>query len=351
MSSNSSQSSSRAFLGHPIGLFVLFFTEMWERFSFYGMRSIFALFLIAKVKEGGWGWSDHNASLLAGLYGAMVYLMCIPSGAFSDRYIGVRVATMWGAVIQCAGHFLLGMHSKIAFAMGIYLLSIGTGLLKTNISSLVGTLYKSGDARRDVGFSIFYTGINIGAFTAPLVIGGIQKIYGFHTGFTSAGVGMFFSILIFVLGQRYIKNVNEREQVYGGGAWMVVPFTCFMGMAIIYLIGSYGSLGFAHINLIGRFIMLAIVASIVLSMAYIIKYAVKTKEEGDHMKALVFVFIGLFVQCIVFEQAAGFFTVYTERFISRRIWLFSLFGVKEVNTAFFQSLNPIFVVLLWLATK
>ncbi len=214
MSENLSQNTSnKDLLGQPKGLSYLFFAEMFERFSFYGMRAILVLFLIAKVKDGGWGWTGTSAAKLAGMYGFMVYIMCIPGGIISDRYLGMRSATMWGALIQCLGHFSLAFNDKITFSIGIFLLAVGTGLLKTNISSMVGTLYMDGDKRRDVGFSIFYTGINLGALISPLVVGIIAKNMGYHAGFTSAGVGMFFSILILFIGNKYFRNTDLKAKI------------------------------------------------------------------------------------------------------------------------------------------
>ena len=343
------KTSNASFLGQPKGLFYLSLTEMFERFSFYGMRAILALFLIAKVKEGGWGWSDQAAGQLAGLYGFMVYIMCIPGGIISDRYLGMRKATMWGAIIQCAGHFSLAFKDTSAFAIGIFFLAIGTGLLKTNISSIVGTLYKEGDSRRDIGFSIFYTGINLGGLLAPLVVGTVARAKGFHTGFMTAGIGMFFSMFVFLLGTRYFKSADSKKKKGARYAELLVPALCIAGALLIYVITNYTSIGFEHVKGGARMIVTVIALSIVATLGYITRNMLKTNEERDRMKALMFILIALFLQCMVFEQAAGFYTLYTERFVSRKLWLASLVGWKELPTSFYQMLNPLFVVMFgWL---
>lgn len=347
MSQEPSQSSqlNNTFLGHPKGLYVLFVTEMWERFSFYGMRAILALFLIAKVKEGGWGWSDQAAGQLAGMYGFMVYVMCIPGGIISDRYLGMRKATMWGAVLQCIGHFSLAFQDKAAFSIGIFLLSVGTGLLKTNISSIVGALYKEGDARRDVGFSIFYTGINLGGLVSPLVVGAVARAWGYHAGFTSAGVGMFLSMFVFLIGIRYLPNADLQNKKVSRLAEFAVPLLSMMGALAIFLLSRYTSIGFEDVKGGVRLIVTVITLSIMATIGYISTVLIKTQEERDRMKALMFIFIALFLQCMIFEQAAGFYTLYTERFISRKLWLASLFGWEELPSSFYQILNPLFVVI------
>ena len=159
------------FFGHPAGLSTLFFTEMWERFSFYGMRAILLLFMTTAVAQGGLGWDTAKAGPIYGLYAAMVYLTALPGGWIADRLIGQRRAVLYGGIIIALGHLSLTFHSMTTFFLVLFLIVIGTGLLKPNISTMVGSLYTTEDQRRDSGFSIFYMGINIGAFTAPLIVG------------------------------------------------------------------------------------------------------------------------------------------------------------------------------------
>src|SRR4051812_42896542 len=193
------------FFGHPRGLSTLFFTEMWERFSFYGMRAILLLFMTASVAQGGLGWNAAKAGPIYGLYASMVYLTALPGGWIADRLIGQRRSVLVGGILIALGHVSLTFHLLPAFFLGLFLIVCGTGLLKPNISTMVGGLYGPEDARRDAGFSVFYMGINLGAFSAPLVCGFLAQSVQFraflqghgldpkscwHWGFGAAAVGM-----------------------------------------------------------------------------------------------------------------------------------------------------------------
>ncbi len=195
--------------GHPKGLVVLFFTEMWERFSFYGMKAIFVLYLVSEVHNGGQGWSNDDALELFGLYGMMVYVMGIPGGWIADKLIGQKKAVMLGGALLVAGHSVLAITAMWAFYFGLVLLVCGVGLLKPNISSLVGALYAKGDARRDAGFTIFYIGINVGAFLAAIIVGYLGEKVGWHYGFGAAGIGMAFGQLVFWKGQKYLVEAAD----------------------------------------------------------------------------------------------------------------------------------------------
>jgi len=205
------QKNTSTLLGHPKGLFILFLTEMWERFSFYGMRALLVLFLIDRV-NGGFGWSDAAASKLAGFNVMMVYLLGIPGGIVADRYIGQKAAVLWGGILQCIGHFLLAVSSQYSFFTGLGFIAVGTGLLKPNISTMVGGLYAEGDVKRDSGFTIFFMGINIGAALAGIIVGFIGEVYGWHYGFGLAGIGMLLGMIIFVAGQKYLVDVAPHPK-------------------------------------------------------------------------------------------------------------------------------------------
>ncbi len=200
--------SDRAFFGHPRGLSTLFFTEMWERFSYYGMRALLILFMTAAPAAGGLGFDTATAGAVYGLYTSMVYMVTLPGGWIADRLIGQRRAVLYGAIIIASGHFSMAFPSLTTFYLGLVLIVIGTGLLKGNISVLVGQLYPPGDNRRDAGFSIYYMGINTGAFLAPLICGFLGQRVNWHLGFAAAGVGMVFGIIQYVLGARHLGNVG-----------------------------------------------------------------------------------------------------------------------------------------------
>src|SRR5687768_5553250 len=197
-----------SFFGHPRGLSTLFFTEMWERFSYYGMRALLILFMTAPLAAGGLAFDTATAGAIYGLYTSMVYMTTLPGGWIADRLIGQRRAVLYGGIIIAAGHFCMAFSALSTFYLGLFLIVIGTGLLKGNVSVIVGQLYAKDDIRRDAGFSIFYMGINLGAFIAPLVCGYLGQRVSWHTGFAAAGVGMTLGVIQYVLGGRHLGDAG-----------------------------------------------------------------------------------------------------------------------------------------------
>src|SRR5688572_18572426 len=198
----------RAFFGHPRGLSTLFFTEMWERFSYYGMRALLILFMTAPVAAGGLAFDTATAGAVYGLYTSMVYMSTLPGGWVADRLIGQRRAVLYGGILIASGHFSMAFPSLATFYLGLFLIVIGTGLLKGNVSVIVGQLYGPRDARRDAGFSIFYMGINLGAFIAPLICGYLGQRVSWHAGFAAAGFGMVIGVVQYVFGGRYLGEAG-----------------------------------------------------------------------------------------------------------------------------------------------
>jgi proton-dependent oligopeptide transporter, POT family len=197
--------------GHPRGLVTLFFTEMWERFSYYGMRALLTLYMVGSVMQPGLGFPDAKATHIYGLYTMMVYLMGVPGGWIADRFLGHYRAVLIGGIIIAAGHFTMAISGIPFFYTGLVLIVLGTGLLKPNVSTIVGTLYTRDDPRRDAGFSIFYMGINLGAFIAPLVTGWLGQKINWHIGFAAAGVGMVLGLIQYVYGRKYLVAASEGE--------------------------------------------------------------------------------------------------------------------------------------------
>lgn len=196
--------------GHPKGLPLLFFTEMWERFSFYGMRALLVFYMTATLVEGGLNWSKETAGTIRGWYGGLAYLTPIIGGYLADRFLGTHRCLIIGGIIIALGHFTLMIETVPAFFTGLLLVIIGTGFFKSNVSTMVGQLYKPGDPRRDTGFTIFYMGINIGAFLAPLVCGWLRVKYGWNYGFGAAGVGMVLGLIVYVWGRKkYLTGIGE----------------------------------------------------------------------------------------------------------------------------------------------
>jgi proton-dependent oligopeptide transporter, POT family len=211
--------------GHPRGLSTLFFTELWERFSYYGMRAILVLYMVAPVGQGGLGFDTKHAASIYGTYTMSVYLTALPGGLLADRLLGARLAVLLGGIVIACGHFSMVFHSMTFFYLGMVLIAVGTGLLKPNISAMVGNLYTENDPRRDSGFSIFYMGINIGAVLAPLAVGYLaqgQSFKGFlaragfdpysswHWGFGLAGIGMCLGLIIFLLNHKRLEHASRK---------------------------------------------------------------------------------------------------------------------------------------------
>ena len=197
--------------GHPKGLFVLFFTEMWERFSYYGMRAILVLYLVTQTTgdNPGLGWTSGEALALYGWYTMLVYVASIPGGWIADRLIGQKKSVLIGGLTLCLGHSILAVEQMWAFYSGLGLIIAGVGLLKPNISTMVGGLYEQGDIRRDKGFTIFYIGINIGAFLSSLIVGYVGEVHGWHFGFGLAGIGMLLGQLVYMAGQKHLIHVGN----------------------------------------------------------------------------------------------------------------------------------------------
>ena len=204
--------AQKELLGHPVGLFTCFFTEMWERFSYYGMRALLILYMVGSTQKPGLGFSTAKSAQIYGLYTMLVYLMGVPGGFVADKFLGHRRAVFVGGVIIAAGHFSMAFPSLASFYLGLGLIIIGTGLLKPNVSTIVGTLYTRDDPRRDSAFSIFYMGINLGAFISPLVCGYLGQKIDWHAGFAAAGFGMVLGLIQYAAGRKHLEPVSEAKE-------------------------------------------------------------------------------------------------------------------------------------------
>ncbi len=277
--------------GHPKGLSILFFTEMWERFSFYGMRAILVLFLTKQTlgDNPGLGWTSSEALGLYGWYTMMVYFMGIPGGIIADKWLGQKKTVFLGGLLIAAGQLTLIAESMVMFYSGLALIVTGVGLLKPNISTMVGQLYKQGDPRRDAGFTIFYIGINIGAAIAPLLIGYIGEVYGWHLGFGLAGIGMLLGQAVYMWGQKFLTDVGNH-----------IP--------VVKVDGEKSSKPL-------------------------------TKIEKDRIIVLLISFAIVMVFWAAYEQAGGLMNIYTNDKIDRM-----LFG-WEIPASLFQSVPAFFVII------
>ncbi|CAL2059023.1 peptide MFS transporter [Tenacibaculum sp. 190524A05c] len=290
----------RELFGHPVGLYVLFFVEMWERFSYYGMRAILTLFLAAPILIGdpqsGYGWTNAETLSFYGTYTMMVYLMSIPGGWIADKFIGQKKAVMLGGVLLCLGHGILAIDAQWAFFTGLVLIVIGVGFLKPNISTMVGGLYKQGDDRRDFGFYIFYLGINLGAFLGALIVGAVAAKWGWHYGFGLAGIGMAIGQLVYMYGLKYLEGVGEflGKKDSPDKELMKKPLTAV---------------------------------------------------EKDRMLVMFLSFLIIIVFWGAFEQAGGLMSLYTEQKTDRLLSFSLPFVGNEIPAAVFQSINAFFIIV------
>ena len=295
-----SDATDRGFFGHPRGLSTLFFTEMWERFSYYGMRAFLILYMVAPVAAGGLGFSDAHAASVYGTYTGSVWAAAIFGGLIADRLLGQYRTVLVGGIIIAAGHFTLAFKSLPSFYAGLGLIVLGTGCLKPNVSTLVGSLYAQGDKRRDAGFSIFYMGINLGATLGPLIAGYLAQNVNWHIGFASAGVGMAFGVAQYVLGRERLRHgiarlgpANERQ---GAGRERAGEFER--------------------------------------------RSSSISTDEWKRIFAIVFFFAAAVVFWGAYEQAGSTLNLFADRYTRLEVFGF------HFPSSWFQSVQPIFVILL-----
>ncbi|SEA61715.1 proton-dependent oligopeptide transporter, POT family [Flavobacterium gillisiae] len=334
--------------GHPIGLFILFFTEMWERFSYYGMRALLVLYMtvetVGDARGPGLGWTRQEALALYGWYTMLVYVMSIPGGMIADKLLGQKKAVLLGAVILCIGHGVLVFTDTWAFYTGLGLVILGVGLLKPNISTMVGGLYAQGDIRRDKGFSIFYIGINTGSLLATMVIGFVVAQYGWHAGFGLAGIAMVLGLVVYLWGQKYLTHVGNLEiqekntvdeSSYGALFQNLLTskkqLTFTIILAVVSLFGWY-SLGWGFGLL---FIFLTVIAALMM----MIYKELDSQQDKDRFLVLLLSFIMVIIFWGAYEQAGGLMNLYADSKTDRM-----LLGM-EVPTVMFQSLNAGFIII------
>lgn len=349
----------RAFFGHPAGLLTLFSTEMWERFSYYGMRALLTLFMTAATVEGGLGFDKPKAGVIYALYTSLAYFAGIVGGWLADNMIGQRRATFYGGVIIMLGHICLAFHSTALFFSGLGLVIVGTGLLKPNISTMVGLLYDKHDERRDSGFALYYMGVNLGSFLGQTVCGflaqhpwfkaNVLAPYGFtptdswHWGFAAAAVGMFFGLIVFVwkgnlLGSAGLHanppaNAAEARRRYrivlGGIAVLAV------GALLFWLFGRDVSpqalnIGFGAILL----------AATVLSFARILYFSDLDLAERRRIYVVFILFVVSVVFWMAFEQAGGSLNLFADEKSQLEV------GGFAIPSSWYQNVNPFGIIIL-----
>jgi len=334
----------RSFFGHPRGLSTLFFTEMWERFSYYGIRPLLVLFMTAALFDGGFGFDRETASAIVGIYAACVYLASLPGGWIADRWLGLRRAIWYGGILIALGHLSIALSAVFAqhtFFLGLILIVAGTGLLKPNISAIVGDLYPEGGARRDAGFSIFYMGINIGALVAPLITGYLGERVGWHWGFGAAGVGMVIGLITFRMrGPDTLGDIGLQPSVSPDEQRKVKQYV-MIGVALIAAVVAMAMFGVFTINAPAvaarmRDVMLAMA---LLYFFYLFFLAGLTGDEKKRVAVIVVLFIFATIFWAAFEQAPTSLNLFARDFTDR-----TLFG-WEVPTLWLQAVNSLFVII------
>jgi POT family proton-dependent oligopeptide transporter len=349
-----------AFFGHPRGLSTLFFTEMWERFAYYGMRAILILFMTASLDIGGLGFEVAKAGAVYGTYVALVYMLSLPGGWVADKILGLRRAVLYGGILIMLGQLCLAVPGASLFYPGLAFIVLGTGLLKPNVSAIVGDLYTKEDHRRDAGFSIFYMGINLGAFIAPLIVGGLAQSPWFrgvleawglrpenswHWGFGVGAIGMFCGLVQFVLGWRHLGDAGVHPSVVPSSeAGLAARRHFWMGLgSLIGLIGLVAILvrngSVSVVTVTNAFSWLYAVV-VVVFFVVLFTLGEWTREERKRLIVIVVLFAGAAIFWSAFEQAASTLNLFAQN--NTRNTVFSL----NFPASWFQSVNALMIIAL-----
>jgi POT family proton-dependent oligopeptide transporter len=346
--------TDRRFFGQPRGLATLFFTEMWERFSYYGLRPLLILFMSAALMEGGFGFDRGQASAIVGIYAASVYLASLPGGWVADRLLGLRRAIMVGAVLITSGHLSIGLSGlagpalgKTFFFLGLILIVLGTGLLKPNISAIVGDLYPEGGARRDAGFSIFYMGINTGAFVGQLVTGWLGETVGWHYGFGAAGVGMFLGLIVFwltagkTLGPIGLDITRHPDPQVQARQERTTKLGVFVGLGALALVFALANMGVVTLDaqVIGGYMTFVLVGLAFGFFIYVFAVGGITTDEKKRIAVIFVLFIFASIFWGAFEQAPTSLNLFARDFTDRQL------GGFEIPATWFQSVNSFFIIV------
>jgi proton-dependent oligopeptide transporter, POT family len=340
-----------AFFGHPRGLSTLFFTEMWERFSYYGMRALLILFMTAAIADGGLGFDVAKAGAIYALYTSLVYVVGLPGGWIADRILGQRRSVLYGGIIIAAGHFSMAVPQLLTFYLGLGLIVVGTGLLKPNISVMVGQLYGAADVRRDAGFSIFYMGINIGAFVSPLVCGFLGEKVDWHLGFAAAGIGMTLGLLQYVLGGRYLgtagsaPSTTATEQAEAKSLLLraLLGVGAVIGvLAVLALTGAIQLTEERISNAYGVLLFLTVLGF----FGWLFTRPYWDEAERKRLYVIAVLFVAAAVFWSFFEQAGSSLNLFAADLTNRSLPDWIPFVQGEFPASWFQSLNPLFIIAL-----
>lgn len=337
-------------LGHPRGLATLFFTEMWERFSYYGMRAILVLAMVAGVtgENPGLAISKETALAIYGLYTSAVYLSALPGGWIADRLIGQRNAVFWGGVVIASGHFCMALNTTPTFFIGLILIALGTGLLKPNVSVMVGELYATSEsARKDAGYSMFYMGINVGAFLGKIICGYLGEKIGWHVGFGAAGLFMVAGLIQYKLTDRHLGDIGLRAVTTGDTArdtrtrqrgWVGVAI--FAAAIIGVVAATLGGLLIINAVSLAKGAGVFIVLLAAGFFAYVLLLGGLTPLEKKRVGVIVVLFIGAAMFWSGFEQAGSSFSLFAKEHTDRVVlgW--------EIPASWIQAVNPLLIIIL-----
>jgi POT family proton-dependent oligopeptide transporter len=345
-------SDDRGFFGHPWGLSTLFFTEMWERFSYYGMRALLTLYMTSKVIEGGLGFDERYASAIYATYVSSVWYLPLVGGWLADKFLGARRAVLIGGIVIACGHYSMAIDTLPTFYAALILIALGTGLLKPNISTMVGQLYAPDDKRRDAGFSIFYMGINLGAFISPFVTGflaqsdsfkgvitkmGLNPAHSWHWGFAAAGIGMTFGVIQYVLGGKRLHDAGLRPEKTvtakaSGGFDAITIILSIVGALIGAFFGYRYDAGWISVPFWTV-------------CGYFIGYLGGTTRllKGEELRRVLVIFILVIFSVIfwmTYEQAGSSMTLFADRLTRNAVFGWSF------PSSWWQSVPAIFVIVL-----
>jgi proton-dependent oligopeptide transporter, POT family len=331
----------KTFFGHPYGLSSLFFTEMWERFSYYGMRALLLLYMVSAVEEGGLGFDEKTSGAIYGLYTMMVYLLALPGGWIADNVLGLRRSVFYGGCIISLGHFLLLLTFKESFFLGLFFIVVGTGMLKPNISSLVGELYQNDEnARRDAGYSIFFMGINIGAFLAPFITGYIGEKIDWHYGFAAAGVGMVLGVIQFKLSEHRLGEVGsaplKSPETQRKNRLLLMIVTVAITLALILLISGIVVADPVAIAAISAYI---IAGSTILYFGILLFVSKLERSERNGVITIGVFFLASVIFYMGYEQAGSSLNLFALRYTDMTL------GNFEMPASWLQAVPAVSVLV------
>jgi proton-dependent oligopeptide transporter, POT family len=336
----------RSFFGHPKGLSTLFFTEMWERFSYYGMRAILLLYMVAAVGDGGMGLDTQTGTAIYGLYTMFVYLLALPGGWLADKFFGLRKSVFYGGCIIALGHFCMAIPATETFFTGLLLIVLGTGLLKPNISSMVGELYPASEqAKRDAGFSIFYAGINLGAAIAPILIGFLGEKVNWHYGFGVAGLGMVFGLIQYKVTEKNLEGAGQRaappdtdaqrkgDRNIARGLWI------FGALLLLFLVLAFTGNVSLNPLFVARVLGYLIPISAIAYFIFVLLFQDLNGAERKKITAIAIVFIATALFFAGYEQQGSSLNLFAERYTDLFI------GTFEMPASWMQTVPPVSVIL------